>query len=74
MLEGRDWHANEGASLEELAKLQESAPAGLPSRYLDLLTFGNGGEGSFGSQPLPLSVRPSDGGRRNDPRREPRSR
>lgn len=59
MLEGRDWHANEGASLEELAKLQESAPAGLPSRYLDLLTFGNGGEGSLAVNPFHFQLDPA---------------
>jgi hypothetical protein len=50
MLDERDWFRVEGASPEELANLKAFAPPDLPSRYVDLLTFSNGGEG-----PLPMN-------------------
>ncbi|MFI5460006.1 MAG: SMI1/KNR4 family protein [Isosphaerales bacterium] len=39
------------ASSDALASLAALAPKGLPSDYLDLLAFGNGGEGNLGVQP-----------------------
>lgn len=59
VLEGRDWHTKSGASLEELAQLEESAPANLPSRYLDLLAFGNGGEGPLAVNPFHFQLDPA---------------
>ena len=50
MLEGRDWFGLDGAAISELAALKAVAPDGIPSIYLDLLAFSNGGEG-----PLPVS-------------------
>lgn len=50
MLEGRDWIAVSGATPESLAELKAVAPPDLPSRYVDLLAFSNGGEG-----PLPMN-------------------
>lgn len=59
MLEGRDWHTKKGASPEELAQLRVSAPASLPSRYLDLLTFSNGGEGPLAVNPFHFQLDPA---------------
>lgn len=49
MLDERNWFRVDGATAEELANLKALAPPDLPSRYVDLLTFSNGGEG-----PLPM--------------------
>jgi hypothetical protein len=51
MLEGRDWFAVSGATAEELLRLRAVAPPDLPQRYLDLLAFSNGGEGSLPIEP-----------------------
>lgn len=59
MLEGRDWHTKCGAPPEELAQLRESAPESLPSQYLDLLAFSNGGEGPLAVNPFYLQLDPA---------------
>jgi hypothetical protein len=59
MLEGRDWYAVGGATAEELSKLRTVAPDNLPSRYLDLLAFSNGGEGPLAIQPYNLCLDPA---------------
>lgn len=51
MLGERDWTRVDGASPEELANLKVLTPPDLPSCYVDLLTFSNGGEG-----PLPMNL------------------
>jgi hypothetical protein len=56
MLEGRDWFAVSGAAATELSRLRAVAPPDLPTRYLDLLTFSNGGEGPLSSQPYNLCL------------------
>lgn len=56
MLDGRDWFAVKGAVAEELARLRAIAPDGLPTRYLNLLAFSNGGEGPLPSQPYNLCL------------------
>jgi hypothetical protein len=50
MLEGRDWHAATGASVDAIEELQTAAPICLPNSFLRLLLFSNGGEG-----PLPVN-------------------
>jgi len=60
MLEGRDWHKASGASVKELAQLGAIAPANLPSRYLDLLAFSNGGEGPLSIKPFHFQLDPSN--------------
>lgn len=59
MLEGRDWFAVNGATVEELTRLLIVAPDNLPKRYLDLLTFSNGGEGPLAIQPYSLCLDPA---------------
>lgn len=60
MLEGRDWRRLTGATVEELSHVRAAAPKGLPERYLDLLAFSNGGEGSSGIQPFHLQLDSAD--------------
>jgi len=59
MLEDRDWFRVDGAKAEDLARLREAAPSGLPSRYLDVLAYSNGGEGSLGVAPFNLCLDPA---------------
>jgi len=49
---GREWRAKAPASENEIALLQSKARAELPREYLDLLRFGNGGDGPLALQPL----------------------
>ncbi|SEI84881.1 hypothetical protein SAMN05518849_1011103 [Sphingobium sp. AP50] len=56
MLEGRDWYAVSGAAAEALAQLRMAAPENLPTRYLDLLAFSDGGEGPLAVQPYNLCL------------------
>jgi hypothetical protein len=49
---GRKWRSSAPASAEELDLLKSRARAMLPSEYLDLLRFSNGGEGPLALSPL----------------------
>jgi hypothetical protein len=49
MLDGREWFKTEGASEEAISRLSAAAPIALPTTYLMLLRYSNGGEG-----PLPI--------------------
>jgi hypothetical protein len=49
---GREWRGSPPASEEELDLLKSRARAMLPSEYLDLLRFSNGGEGPLALSPL----------------------
>jgi len=59
MLEDRDWFRVDGAKAEDLARLREVASGGLPSRYLDLLAYSNGGEGPLAVAPYNLCLDPA---------------
>ena len=48
---GREWRKVQGASDSELAKLIGALPFDLPSEYMDLLRFSNGGEGELAFEP-----------------------
>ncbi len=48
----RKWQPNPPASESEIASLQAKARTTLPPEYLDLLRFGNGGEGPLALAPL----------------------
>ena len=52
ILQGREWSKGDGATSEALAKLKGTAPAPLPEAYLDLLSFGDGGEGPLPVEPF----------------------
>ena len=56
MLEGRDWFAVGGATVEELSRLRMAAPRDLPKRHLDLLAFSDGGEGPLPRPPYNLCL------------------
>ena len=56
MLETREWFAVSGAAAEELSRLRAASPHDLPERYLNLLAFGNGGEGPLPIQPYNLCL------------------
>ena len=56
MLEGRDWYAVSGATAEDLAQLRMVTPKSIPTRYLDLLAFSDGGEGPLAVQPYTLCL------------------
>lgn len=59
MLDGREWMGLDGATAEDLARLQLVAPAPLPQRYLDLLAFSNGGEGPLAVNPYNFCLDPA---------------
>jgi hypothetical protein len=48
----RDWQAKAPASEAEIVLLESRARADLPGEYLELLRFGNGGEGPVALPPL----------------------
>ncbi len=52
MLEGRDWHKVEGASLAEIEQFKAALPIALPESYFSLLSHTNGGEGPLLVQPF----------------------
>ena len=48
---GREWHARQPASEADIAELTSWSKVQLPAEYLDLLRFGNGGEGPLALPP-----------------------
>ena len=56
MLNGREWHKVDGATVSALAKLRDVAPVPLSESYFSLLSFSNGGEGPLPVQPLWLCL------------------
>eukprot|EP01035_Chromulina_nebulosa_P040418 gene40418-54665_t len=59
MLEGRDWFRVNGATTEDLARLRAAVPDEMPTQYLDLLTFSNGGEGPLAINPYNFCLDPA---------------
>lgn len=49
---GSEWHKNDGATSEAIERLQALTFVTLPSEYLDLLQYSNGGEGPLPVDPL----------------------
>lgn len=60
MLEGREWHKVESASLAAIEQLKAVAPVPLPQGYLSFLLFSNGGEGPLPVQPFWICLYPAE--------------
>jgi hypothetical protein len=52
----REWHVKEPSSETEITQLATQAKAPLPTEYVELLRFSNGGEGPLALAPLYLQL------------------
>ena len=52
----RDWLQEPGASEAAIASLRTNAGCALPSEYLELLAYSNGGEGPLAASPFNLCL------------------
>jgi len=51
MLEKRIWEKNSPAYENDLVELMREAPCDLPASYIELLKYGNGGQGPLSNDP-----------------------
>lgn len=57
---GREWQPRPSADEDEIAELRGLVPFELPSEYLELLRFSNGGFGELDAPPLLLALHSID--------------